>query len=274
MALRRKPIILLTFIGYMLIPFVLFFILGITLRNFIFEQLLDMNLQLSFIQLLDTLSLYVFLFLMWDIILFFSLIILSSIIFAKILKIEIEKVAIISLISVILAYLLFHGTMYLYFLYGDPFGIKSDGFIAYAENMINYHTINNSGLFSAVLDILLGYVYDNLFLKDPSVMNYLIMYFMMKSFVSDAPFETSGLGFNIYSYEIFIILALYMAIMIPLFLRFVNGCECVTREDIEEARSSRKSRYFGEQEKEKGEILGEYEIPEPRQSKNIKRKRK
>lgn len=262
MLYRSKWAVLGQFLLYSIIPFLVAFFLIMTLRDFIFEQFISVNTQFYLIQFMNISVVYGIMYIFWDIILMFTLLILLNTIFAKILNIEVEKVLVITLIALISGFIIYHTVIFIWFYISDPLHLNGD-FMTYFNAVLDNETVHSSDLFTNLMeimfDLLIKFFYSSSFGTSPTLINYFVVYSILKGFVSDAPFKAVGFGFNFFHYDIWFIFIIYLAILIPLFIRFVKGCECITDKEIQEYKQQKSKEEFGQQEN----VIGEYTIKKP-----------
>lgn len=278
MTIRSRGAILGTFLLYTNIGFIITFFLSVTFKTFLFQDLFAQVYNFSLVNFFDLALVYTLLYIIWDILMLLVFVTLFNILFAKILNLEVGKVAIITAMCLTIGIVLFHLIMYLWFAFGDPLGLNGELSLEYILNLFMGYDMS-FGTFSGELVDLMSYkailfIFDLIsvntslsFQNDPSAMNYLLMYLLMKGMTSDVPFQIAGLPFNFFKYEAWFMFGIYLIVFIPLFYVFVKGCECVTEEEIqkisEKEIKERKEEVFGKER----QVLGEVVIK--RQSKNI-----
>ena len=259
MVLRNKPTIMVYFMVFSVVAFIFIFLMTLALRDFLFQDLLAQSFQINIVQFMNLSIIYLLLYIIWDILLLFTITFILNVIIAKILNLEVGKIVLITLVALTIAIVSFHVVTYLWLLMGDPLKLGDKDLSEYLLELSTYYTITSSdisGISTIGFDLLLKIFYDSAFKTDKSVLNYLVMYILLKGFVSDVPFQMAGLSFNVFRYEIWFILVIYIGMLVLFIWRFVNGCECVTSEEIRELQTKKREKYFGKPEEEK--ILGQF----------------
>lgn len=270
--IQKKGTVYASFLLTSLVAFAILFIFGMMIRDVVFNELFATS-QFTIISMVDLLTIYIVIYILWNILLMFLLLGIINMVMAKVLNIELGKVFAITIISLLIAILLFHITMYLWLLYANPFG--SDGYSQFTY-LIDFYTYTGHEeeisefndlmeLFGFLFDYLYVLFYMTYFSVDPSLTNYLIMYFLGKLVVSDAPFQFGGYPFNPFFYETWFILLFYFPIFTLFFWRFVNSCECVTEAQLQAEAEEEQISVFGEKDEN---VIGRVEF-EKRTSKSL-----
>ncbi|MFA5730917.1 MAG: hypothetical protein WC934_02810 [Acidithiobacillus sp.] len=269
------------FIMSTLVVFVILYVFGMMFRDFIFGEIF-VNSQITLVQLIDLLTVYLIIYVIWNILLIIFLFGILNMIMAKILNIQLGKILGITVISLITVFILYHVCMYGWFVgwFGfigldDPIGVSGLGILKYLELVLKTYTdgeftldLNSEYIFNMIFDLYFGYYYEYVFAQDPSFINYLLLYIFCKSVVSDVPFQV-GSGsvdsINPFQYETLVISIMYFILFSLLYWKYADTCECYTNEMIQLTRKEKSTTIFGESE---SEGIGEF-IVEKRVSKTL-----
>lgn len=291
MTIRSRGAILGMFLLYTSIGFIVTFFLSVTFKTFLFQDLFAQVYDFSLINFFNLLTVYTAFYILWDVLMLLVFVTFFNMLFAKILNLQLGKVVIITALCLTFGVFGFHLIMYLWFSFGDPLGMEGNMSLDYVLNLfMAYDTDfdNYSGDLSDLLAykgvlFLFDLISANFYLtfqNDPSLMNYLLMYLLMKGMTSNVPFQVAGLPFNPFKYEVWFMFGLYLILFIPLFYVFIRGCECLTQEELDALDVKRQQEIFGKEERK---VLGETIIKtetsktsvstlpiKPRKSKNIR----
>lgn len=247
------------------------YIFGMILKDSFVSNIIDVGGQPSFTILAESLILYAFMYVFWDILLFFCLLNMVSVLISKLLGLNIGRMVWVTLLSTVLAYVTFHLIMYLWFVVGDPLGIKDVSLLSYLyaifsnsvlSQPINLSELDSSSLnalASAIFDLVFGFYYKTYFTTDPSFVNYIVIYFLMKGVVTDLPFQMAGIAFNPYHYEILFVLGLFIIFFTIFYFVFYDVCACITNKEVEEVVQKKQKEFFGEDIPDKTTI-GEFVV--------------
>lgn len=267
MVIRSKTALLTQFILYTSVSFIFVFALSYFLRNFLFQSLFEQNSQLNLSQFMNLFSIYIAIYIFWDVVLFFTIIPLCNIIFAKIIHVNVGKIFGITILATIFAFIIWHVSMFLYFKYANPFHLTESTDLLnyllymseyYPETAIELNLEELSPILNILADILFGVYWIFIFTPDPTFLNYIFGYLILKSFASDFPFTLTSIGYNIFKVEIIFIFLIYLGIFIGLFFAFIKGTECETRFDYQQIYSKKAKKkseeLFGKREQTTKEI--------------------